>query len=245
MFLRVIGFFLIGLFVTSQSLAQSEEERRQGFYEQQKANKKFDQEREAGLKDYLKDQAEWEEQRKKDIQADKKRKKQEAPRENGPEHTADRKEKYEDYEEYEIKRKAYVKEKKSFEAKNAKEQAKRDEWALEEYNLNKERPRFDIAKRNLYGGKPSGGASGGASGHSGGISPSPSFPSPPPFDDFSDGYVPPPFPPPESFEPPPEGFPPPPPIPFPGDPGADFDGGFFPPPPPPMQMPPAIDGNSF
>lgn len=234
----------MGVFMTSHSLAQSEEERREGFYEQQKANKKFDQEREAGLKDYLKDQADWEEQRKKDIQADKKRKKEEAPSEGSPEYRADRKEKYEDYEEYESNHKAYVKEKKSFAAKNAKEQAKRDEWALEEYNLNKERPRFDIAKRNLYGGKPGGGAlSHPTGGVSSGNSPMPSFPPPPAFDDFSDGYVPPPFPPAESFEPPPEGFPPPPPpIPFPGDPGADFDGGYFPPPPP---MPAPMDGNSF
>ncbi|HEY8272322.1 MAG TPA: hypothetical protein VIG33_15630 [Pseudobdellovibrionaceae bacterium] len=237
MFLRFIIFFLISVFITPHSLAQSEEERRKGFYEHQKENKKFEQEREAGLKDYLKEQAEWEEQRKKDTLADKKNKKQETPAENSAEYRADRKGKYEDYEEYEKARKAYVKEKKSHEAKNAKEQAKREEWALEEYNLDKERPRFDIAKRNLLGGKSGGSPGGGSSGGIGGGAPN--FPAPPAFDDFSDGYVPPPFPPPESFEPSPESFPPPPPIPFPGEagPGGDFDGGYYPPPPPPPSMP--------
>jgi hypothetical protein len=242
MILRVLGVLLLGVFVTSHSLAQSEEERRQSFYEQQIANKQFDQEREAGLKEYLKEQTEWEEQRKKDIQADKKRKKAEAPTEDSPEYRADRKEKHEDELEYEKLRKAYVKEKKSHEAKNAKEQVKREEWALEEYGLDKERPRFDIAKRNLYGGKPGGAKTGALSGSTL-PGTAPSFPAPPAFDDFSDGYVPPPFPPAETFEPPPEGFPPPPPIPFPGEQGGDFDGGYFPPPPPPM--PPPMDGDSF
>ena len=222
----------------AQSVLQSEEARHKGFYEHQNQNKDFDREREAGLKEYLKDQADWEDQRKKDRAADKGRKKTESPIEGGPEYKADRKEKYDDYLELEAKRKAYIKDKKSFEAKNAKEQEKRDAWALEEYGLDKERPRFDIAKRNLNGTRPSGssgsGGSGSFGGGGGGGNFAPNFPPPPSFDD--DGYVPPPFPPAESFEPPPEGFPPPPPMPV-GDPGADFDGGYFPPPPPPIPAP--------
>lgn len=235
MFVKVWAALLIGLFLCKSpfALAQSEDERRAGFYKKQEENRQFDREREAGLKEYLKDQADWEEQRKKDTAADKKRKKQESPVEGGPEYKADRKERYQDYEEYETNRKAFVKEKKSHEAKNAREQAKRDAWALEEYGLDKERPRFDIAKRNMFGGKGGSSSSGGSSSFGGGGGPS--FPPPPAFDDFSDGYVPPPFPPAEPFEPPPEGFPPPPPMPMPGgeQPGADFDGGYFPPPPPP------------
>lgn len=233
MFLRVLTGLFIGCLLckSSLALAQSEDERRKGFYLHQEENKVYEREREAGLKAYLKEQADWEEQRKKDLAADKNRKKQESPAENGPEYKADRREKLQDYENYETLRKAFIKEKKSFEAKNAREQAKRDEWALEEYGLDKKRPRFDIAKRNMSGGKPSGVSSGSGTGGA------PSFPPPPAFDDFSDGYVPPPFPPAEPFEPPPEGFPPPPP-PIPGgEPGADFDGGYFPPPPPPIPMP--------
>ncbi len=242
MFLRTLGVFLIGVLVSAHSLAQSEEARYRGFLLQQKADKEFDQEREAGLKDYLEDQADWEEQRKKDRQADKQRKVQEAPSVNSPDYRADLEEKYKEYEEHKRSRKAYAKEQKELEPKNTKEQEKRDEWALKEYGLDRERPRFDIAKRNLYGNKPgiSTPSSNSGSIHDGN-SPLPNFPPPPTFDDFSDGYVPPPFPPPESFEPPPEGFPPPPPIPFPGEPGSDFDGGYFPPPPPPMPM----DGSSF
>lgn len=247
MFLRVLAGLLIGLSVlnSSLSLAQSEDERRKGFYQKQKEDKEFEQEREAGLKQYLKEQAEWEEQRRKDILADKKRKKEEAPLENGPEYKADREEKYRDYEEYESHRRTYIKDKKAQEPKNASEAAKREAWAMEEYGLDQERPRFDIAKRNLYGGK--GGATTSSPGSVSG-SPNisaPSFPPPPVFDDFGgEGYVPPPFPPADTFEAPPEGFPPPPPpMPFPEG-GADFDsGGYFPPPPPPIPAP--IDGNGF
>lgn len=243
MFLRVLGGLLIGFSVLSSSLslAQSEDERRKGFYQKQKDDKEFDQEREAGLKAYLKEQAEWEEQRKKDIAADKNRKKQESPNEDSPEYKADRKEKLQDYEEYETHRKAYIKDKLAKEPKNLAEAKKREEWALEEYGLDKERPRFDIAKRNMYGGKGSGPVSSGSSGNFGGSS-APSFPPPPAFDDFGgEGYVPPPFPPAESFDAPPEGFPPPPPpVPFPEG-GGDFDNGYFPPPPPPMPAP--MDGN--
>lgn len=229
--LRFLGVFLLALFLLRpfSALAQSEEERRQGFYDHQEKNKAFDHEREAGLKAYLREQAEWEEQRKKDREADKTRRKQESPLEGGPEYKADRREKYNDYLEYEENRKAFLKEKKSHEAKNAKEQAKREAWALEEYGLDKERPRFDIAKRNMFGGKATGGASGSGGSGSGY---SPNFPPSPAFDD--EGFVPPPFPQTEPFEPPPEGFPPPP---MPGDPGADFDGGYFPPPPPPIPAP--------
>lgn len=242
MFLRVLGGLLIGLSICSSSLslAQSEDERRKGFYQKQQQDKEFDQGREAGLKAYLKEQAEWEEQRKKDIAADKNRKKQESPHEDGAEYKADRKNKFEDYEEYEVQRKAYVKNKLAKEPKNLAEAKKREEWAMEEYGLDKERPRFDIAKRNMYGGKgsstPSSSPSSGFSGSA------PSFPPAPAFDDFGgEGYVPPPFPPAESFEAPPEGFPPPPPpVPFPEG-GTDFDNGYFPPPPPPMPAP--MDGS--
>lgn len=210
------------------ALAQSEEERRQGFYKHREANKELDREREAGLRDSLREQAEWEEQRQKDLKADKGRKRQQAPVEGGPEYKADRQRKHEEYLEYEDSRKAYVKKKKSREAKNAKEQAQRDAWAMEEYGLDQERPRFDIAKRNLTGGRGTG--SGSLGGGSSNFAPPP----PPAFDDFNnDGFVPPPFPA-ESFEPPPEGFPPPPPIP--GD-GGSFEESPFPPPPPPLPVP--------
>jgi hypothetical protein len=241
MLLRILGVLIIGVLAAPRSLAQSEEARREGFYQQQKANKEFDQEREAGLRDYLKEQADWHEQRKKDIQADKKRKTLESPVEGGPEYKADRKEKKADLEAYELQRKAYIKEKKSSEAKNAKEQKKRDAWALEEYGLDKERPRFDIAKRKFFGGKSMGtagrpGSSGGSASGGG-----PSFPPPPSFEDFNDGYVPPPFPPPEAFDSPAESFSPPPP--YMGEGGGDFDGGYFPPPPPPPPPIPApMDG---
>jgi hypothetical protein len=236
MFLRLLSAFLLALFLMRpfQALAQSEEERRDAFYKQQEQNKEYEREREAGLKEYLKEQAEWEEQRKKDRAADKSRKKQESPIEDGPEYKADRKQKFEAYEDYESNRKAFLKDKKSLEAKNAKEQAKREAWALEEYGLDKERPRFDIAKRNMFGGKPGGSTpSFGGSGNFGGA---PNFPPPPAFDDDG-GYVPPPFPPSEPFEQP-DNFPPPPSMPMPGQEpmGGDFDSGYFPPPPPPVQM---------
>lgn len=246
MLLRVLAGLLIGITVlnSSLSLAQSEDERRKGFYQKQKQDKEFEQEREAGLKQYLKEQADWEEQRHKDILADKKRKKEEAPLENGPEYKADRKAKYQDYEEYENSRRAFLKEKKTHEPKNASEAAKREAWAMEEYGLDQDRPRFDVAKRNRFGGK--GGTSSSPGGYSGSPNTSaPSFPPPPVFDDFGgEGYVPPPFPPAEPFEAPPEGFPPPPPpMPFPEG-GTDFDGGgYFPPPPPPIPAP--MDGDGF
>jgi hypothetical protein len=234
MFLRVLSALFIGmtLLQASLSLAQSEDERRKGFYEHREEEKEFDLERIRGLKAYLKEQADWEEQRKKDVAADKNRKKEVSPVEGGPEYKADRKDKLEDYEEYEKSREAYLKKKQADEPHNASEKAKREKWAMEEYGLDKERPRFDIAKRALYGGKPGAGSSGSSGGGSGGGRFTP--PSPPPFDDFGDNYVPPPPPPMEPFEPPPpEAFPAPvPPPPFPA-PGGDFDNGFYPPPPPP------------
>jgi len=238
MLFKAFGSFLIGIsiFSGSLSLAQSEDERRKGFYQKQKEDHSYEQEREAGLKEYLKEQAEWEEQRKKDIAADKSRKRHESPLEGGADYKADRNKKYEDYEEYEVKRKGYIKEKLASEPKNKAEAKKREEWALEEYGLDKERPRFDIAKRNMYGGK------GGSSSPSGnfGSGSAPSFPPAPAFDDFGgEGFVPPPFPPADSFEPPMDGGfpPPPPPVPFPEG-SNDFDNGdYFPPPPPPIPAP--------
>src|SRR3989344_3766032 len=124
MFLRVFGIFLSALFLVTpfSALAQSEEQRRKGFYEHQENNNNLDREREAGLKAYLREQAEWEEQRKKDRAADKTRRKQESPAEGGAEYKADRAQKYEEYLEYEENRKAHIKFKKSQEAKNASEQ---------------------------------------------------------------------------------------------------------------------------
>src|SRR4051812_40151894 len=110
MFLRIfcsliLGFNLIG---ASKALAQSEDKRREDFYRHEKEEKAYDLEREKGLKNFLKAQAEWEEQRKDDIKADKKRKKTESPAEGGPEYKADRQEKLEDYEQYDKDRKAYM-----------------------------------------------------------------------------------------------------------------------------------------
>lgn len=237
-----MSFLLTLLLMNSiPAQAQSEAARYRDFLEHQEENRNYDREREAGLKDYLREQADWEEQRKKDRDADKSRKRQESPKENGPEYKADRKEKYEDYLEFEKNRKAYVKEKKAQEPRTAQEEKKRNAWALEEYGLDKERPRFDIAKRNIYGGRSGSGSAGGGFGpSSAGDANSgfaPSFPAPPPpFDDFNDNFVPPPFPPADGFEPPPEGFVPPPPIQsetrIDGEPGD-----FVPPPPPPPPIP--------
>jgi hypothetical protein len=217
----------------SRALAQSEDERREGFYRHQKNQKARDEEREAGLRDYLKDQADWEEQRQHDKQDDKKRKKTESPVEGGPEYKADRKAKLEDYDDYVKLRSEYMKEKNSHKAKSAQEQAKRDAWEREEYGLDQVRPRFDIAKRNFTDGKGSTGSTGSGGGGAARGS-NPNFPPPPAFDDFggggNEGYIPPP-PPPEIFDaPPPESFPQP--VPFPQ--GGDFDNGNFFPPPPPM-----------
>ena len=241
MFLRVLSCLIFGatLWNASLSLAQSEEVRREGFYQHQRENQEWDLQRQRGLKDFLKEQDEWEEQKKKDLAADKKRKKVESPVEGGPEYKADQKEKLEDYEDYEASRKAYIKEKKTHEAKNAAEQAKRDAWAMEEYGLDRQRPRYDIAKRALYNGKGVASGSSGSTGGSHGSTGGANYPPPPPaFDDFGEGYIPPP-PPPESFEAPPlppESFPVPP-APFPANPGGDFDNGFYPPPPPPIPAP--------
>jgi len=179
-------------------LAQSEAERREGFYEHLREQKEHDIERTKGLKEYLREEADWEEQRKHDAKADKSRKKAESPVEDGPEYKADLQKKYQDYEGYQAERRNYVKYKKSQEARNAKEQEQRDAWALEEYGLDKDLPRFDVAKRNLSGGKGSGGGSfGSGGGRFGGSGSSDSggggmsFPPPPPIDDFGGGYVPP------------------------------------------------------
>lgn len=232
MFLRITGvlIFSCSFVFVRPSLAQNEAERRADFYRHEKRQKEYDLERKKGLPDFLKAQAEWEEQRKQDIKDHQKRKKAESPVEGGPEYKADRREKLKEYEEYLEAQKAYLKEKKSHEAKNASEQAKRDAWALEEYGLDQERPRFDVTKRNYNGGK---GTSLGGSSPRGNMN----FPPPPVFNDFGEGYIPPP--PMDDFDapPPPEAFPMPPP-PFPPPPDGDFDNGFYPPPPPPpMPMP--------
>src|SRR4051812_38379152 len=119
MFLRSLNLFLMVfcLAFATKALAQSEDSRRAGFYQHKKNQKEYDLEREKGLRDFLKEQADWEDQRKNDMKADKGRKITESPHEGGPEYKADRKEKLQDYEDFEVTRKAYVKEKKSHEAK--------------------------------------------------------------------------------------------------------------------------------
>lgn len=238
-----------GSFIPAKSFSQNKEAaRRKSFYRHKEEARQADIERERGLREYLAEQAAWDEQRERDRKADQKRKKQEVPGEDSPEYKAEQRRRLAEYEELEAARKKFVQQKKLEEAKDSKEVAAREAWAMEEYGLDQQRPRFALDKRVLFGAKPSTNsshASGGSSssfGGSGGSfnnnSNNNSYAEPAPYSGF-DGYVPPP-PFPEGndgYVPPNDGFVPPPPPAFPGT--GEFDGGFYPPPPPP---PPGFDG---
>ncbi|RYZ82942.1 MAG: hypothetical protein EOP06_20840, partial [Proteobacteria bacterium] len=215
--------------VAAKSFAVSEDERRDAFYRHQRMEEQRQLEREQGLRDFLKEESDWEDQRKRDTDADKKRKKTESPHEDGAAYKADRKEKLADFEDSEKIRKQYIANKKAQQAQNSVEQKKRDDFAMEEFGLDKVRPRFDVAKRHAKGFKAGPSANSGGS-NSGGSS-NGGFPSMPSGNDFGEGFIPPPASN-ENYDPPPDSFPmPPPPMNFPA-PTGEFDNGFYPPPPP-------------
>jgi hypothetical protein len=247
MFLKLLGAFLslsIGLTVLPCFSEGGEAARRKGFYQHQAEERQADLERESGLRDFLAEQAAWDEQRQKDRKADQKRKKAEAPGEDSPEYKANLKERMADYEEQEAQREKFVKQKKAEAAKDAQELAARDAWAMEEQGLTEKRPRFDVAKRALFGGGKSH-ASSASSGSRSSSVPSttnyggggnPSYPEPQYNNEFDNYVPPPPFPdqggPGAYFPPPTEGYVPPPPA-YPM--GGEDTGVFYPPPPPPPQ----------
>jgi hypothetical protein len=210
----------------------AEEERLRGFAEHQSKFSRFDEAREGGKRAYLEEQEQWASEKDRDLAAYKKNKPKAEPvmDENSPEHRAWEKQKKSEEQAYEETRKAFA-------AQSAKNQAlDREAKGLptlaQELGLDQERPRFDFAKRNF--GTSTVGSSGtgrGGGGSSGSFNPgNSSFPPPPTFDDFSDGYVPAPNVTPEDFG----DVPPPPPPPMPTGFG-DFGNGseFIPPPPPP------------
>lgn len=222
----------------SSSFAQSEAERRKDFFTHQADVKKDNEARERGLTGYLQEQEAWDERREKALAEHKKRRKAESPEEGDASWRQDQKEKAEYRAQYQEKRREYVAEKAKLKPKTPAEIRSEQLFAMQELGLPSERPRYDIAKRVLYGarahwaGTPGGAPMGGHAPPSFGNPSIPNFPPPPAFEDFGEnnagGYIPPPPPPPEGFEGQQENFipPPPPPMPFP-----DEGGGYYPPPP--------------
>lgn len=215
-----------------------DEDRLAGFAEHKAANKIEDREREKGRTAYDEEYERWERQRKAALAEHKKQAKLASPAEGGPEDREDRKEKAKARRQMDEIRRDYVK------TKNTMLRRQRSKIAVseeEELGLTEKRPRFDVKKRALYGGKGgtvrSGGGSSYGGGSSGGGGYSPPV-SPPPAEEFpaGDAYIPPP--------PVPEydgsEFPPPPPLPPPS-----FEDGDFPPPPPPPPPPMPGDFGEF
>ncbi len=201
--------------------------------------KVYDNEREKGLGSFLEEQEKWDLLREKGLAEYRKQKKSESPRENGPEHQQDIKEKKQVSQQMEKNRQILVKTKQQVFSKN-KDLIQSLE--SDELGLNHPRPRYDLRKRGHNKWNKNGPATKTTS--------SPGYNPPPPtgganFDDF-----PPPPPPVPDFQGmpmPSEGFeeiPPPPPPVYesygnpPGGTGYDPAFGDFPPPPPP---PPDFD----
>lgn len=221
----------------------SERERLSGFAEQRKENEQFQRARERGEQGYYEELDQIEAQKRRDLEAYRKTKKNKLMAEDGPEAKEDEADKKRYQAQYEEQREIY------FRTRTKQEILDRKKLGLpseaQELGLDENRPRYDYRKRATYGATPKFGkksvsagssSSGGFSGSS-----SPSFPPPPTFDDFGNqdgGFIPAPNMDDFGDVPPP---PPPPPPPFGDDFGGGFGGGFgvppnfndFPPPPPP------------
>ncbi|WP_413574733.1 hypothetical protein ACLVWU_10930 [Bdellovibrio sp. HCB290] len=235
------SLLLILAFTLTATLAHAtdaEETRLRGFAEHQKRLGRFEEAREGAKQAYMEEEEQWLNEKDRERAAYIRNKPKSVPvmDETSPQYKAwERERKAEemaaDQARSEYSAKMHKQEKLDREAKGLPTLA-------QELGLDEERPRFDFAKRN-FGTKSA--SSGSASGR-GSYSPSgnSSFPPPPTFDDFSDGYVPAPNIQPEDFG----DVPPPPPPPM----APDFDGNFsngsefIPPPPPP---PGGFDGGDF
>ncbi|WP_413557308.1 hypothetical protein [Bdellovibrio sp. HCB209] len=219
------------LSATLSHAMDAEEERLRGFAQHQSNLKRFDEAREGGKRAYTEEQEQLYSEKERDLAAYKKDKPKSEPfrDDNSREFRDWEKERKAEAAHYEETRKAYA-------AQSAKQQAlDREAKGLptlaQEMGLDQERPRFDFKKRNFGTSTASSGGSGrGGGGSSSGFNPgNSSFPPPPTFDDFSDGYVPAPNVSPEDFG----DVPPPPPPPMGFDQGFSNGSEFIPPPPPP------------
>lgn len=212
-------------------------ERLSGFAEHKKFNKDFDKEREAGLRDWLLEQEDWEKQRKKAIKEQQSLAKVPNPAQSKKAYQEHLDEQKVWMFEQDVARKEVVAEKNKLRqnplVRNISEE--------DELDILSKRPRYEIRKRALYSsrGTRSRGAEApsrptfndwGNQGDQGGSS---NFIPPPPPAIFPEEDFPPPPPPPMLGE---EDFPPPPPPPM----FDDLDGADFPPPPPPPM--PGEDG---
>jgi hypothetical protein len=234
-FKKIKCAFILGtLFFLSSSMAQqSEVERLRGFKRFKNQNKMFDAEREEGYTEYLEDLEKDLLRQHRALAEFKKKRRLEVPLEETKYYQQYLNSKKEEQDEYDESLEGYLKEQKKW----GSEKFKRPFSEEFELDIVSDRPRYEIKKRALYGGKPKyekKSAASGAPGMSSGAKSSNSGGS-----GKSEGSVPPPLPPPgepfyEDIPPPP----PPPPMPMEGM--EDFgNDGFIPPPPPP---PPMFDG---
>jgi hypothetical protein len=241
---------LLPRLVLAQSRAESNGEaeitRLRGFAEHQIDEAQFDRQRRKGETEFLEESEQWQKQKDADLAEHKKLRAEQkkAGSDTSVSAKEDAEEKLVWEKDYEKSRHAFAKEREKFDRSKVSGLVTENE----EFGLDSHRPRYDYKKRALYGaplkyGKavPGTGSSSGAGGFSAGnpgasapFGAGGNFPPPPSFDDFGDGYIPPPnlggafgddIPPP----------PPPPPM-------DDFND--FPPPPPPP--PPFMDeGGDF
>ncbi|WP_413584366.1 hypothetical protein [Bdellovibrio sp. HCB274] len=216
------------LSATLAHATDAEETRLRGFAEHQKRLERFDEAREGSKQAYMEEEEQWLSEKDRD---------RAAYIRNKPKAVAVRDENSAEYKAWEREKKAeekaYNQARDEYSARAHKmEKLDREAKGLptlaQELGLDEERPRFDFAKRN-FGTKSA--ASGTGSGRGSSFGGNSSFPPPPTFDDFSDGYVPAPNIQPEDFG----DVPPPPPPPMVPDFDGNFSNGseFIPPPPPP------------
>lgn len=240
-----ILFVLATLAPTLLFAANKEEVRLRGFAEHQNNQTQFEDARSRGEKAYLEQQEQWELARERTAEEYTKQKKSRSMEDDGPEAKADEAQKKEWADQLEKERRDYV----ELKAQNKSEVVRGKNGIpteAEELNLADNRPRYDYKKRAYFGapGKYKAGSSRGSGGSSGGGSwgggSTPSFPNPPPFEDFgpSDGgYVPAPNMP-DDFGDVPPPPPPPPPPPFGDEPfGSDMTS--------PIPPPTFDDGGDF
>lgn len=207
-------------------------DRLSGFAEHKQKVKDFEKDRDRDEVDFFREKAEWEKQRKKDLEAYRKLKKEDStPKEFGLEHREWQQEKKAQQKEAEENRSEESRARKAW-LRTKKNTVKLTE--AEELELNMNRDRYDYQKRSLYGGRMkigkwtlgSGSSAGSSKSSSNTTMPTPSY------DGFGDGggYIPPP-PMPEPYYDPSLETPPTMPN--------DFGGDLAPPPPP---APPMDDG---
>lgn len=200
----ILALTLCGAMVPFAASADEETEivRLGGFAEHQSSETKFERLRRRGETEYLEEAEQWEREKDRNLAEYKKQKAAGIKKqsEDGADAKVDTKAKQDWERDYDKSRQDYAKKQRSFDRTKHKELVTENE----ELDLTAQRPRYDYKKRALYGAPLKYGKAGSmprASGSSSGFSPpspstapfgsNPNFP-PPQYDDFGDGYIPPP-----------------------------------------------------